>query len=563
MARILLVEDEADLRDNIEVVLSHSGHEIIPAGDGAQALAALEDGPVDLVISDVSMPVMDGISFVRKVRETMPALAEMPIILLTAHGDKENMMNGRGAGADEYLAKPVDYQILNAAINARLSRARQAQDLKEKQFIRLFKQLSSQAVGLDDGPSAAPAPADPLDKVRALAPPSLHGRAALLHLDDHVPNYADMSPSAQNKVNSLMRRVLAEMLGPSDASIELGGGTALLAFAELNRETVWGKLSLARAHLDHMLGAENLASIRAADDEEDDDLKVDGETKAILQKLFAGVGDGENAPARRHHDFAAVAAGFHFDYLPVWCAQSQRIEAYLQRWLRLADGKVLTDEQALLGGYDDPMAADLTCLGMEAALHELRALENVPAAGGAPFIILPCSRGLLTSPKVRKKLTDGGRGGEIRRLGFCIHAAAGDGGASGDGASRDGAPRDGGGDFGALSFEDFSAAALAALEGGADPSVDAPSRRAVHLDARLAEKTACPRDRMRAALIDAARHAAKQGCTVWLSNVDTSVVARLAVAAGVRFISGKCIGGGKTAPGHPKKLPASQVLMTM
>ncbi|HRJ62470.1 MAG TPA: response regulator, partial [Azospirillaceae bacterium] len=138
MATVLLVEDEIDLRDNIEIVLAHAGHEVLTAGDGREALAVIESSPPDVVVSDISMPVMTGLQLLARVRQTMPGLADMPFIFLTALGDKEHVIDGREAGVDDYLTKPVDFQVLTATIAARLARARQAKDLKDRQFVKLF-----------------------------------------------------------------------------------------------------------------------------------------------------------------------------------------------------------------------------------------------------------------------------------------------------------------------------------------------------------------------------------------------------------------------------------------
>ena len=138
MAQLLLVEDEVDLRDNLEIVLTHAGHTVSTAGNGRDALSMIETTPPDLVVSDISMPVMTGLQMLAAVRSRHPNLAEMPIILLTAFGDKEDVIAGRETGADDYLTKPVDYRVLVATVESRLARSRQAVDLKQKQFVRLF-----------------------------------------------------------------------------------------------------------------------------------------------------------------------------------------------------------------------------------------------------------------------------------------------------------------------------------------------------------------------------------------------------------------------------------------
>lgn len=568
MSRILLVEDEADLRDNLEIVLTHGGHDVVAAENGRDALAALHDGAPDLVVSDLSMPVMDGLSFVRTVRETMPALAEMPIILLTALGDKDHMIEGRNAGADEYLAKPVDYQILNATINARLSRSRQATALKEKQFVRLFKQLSAHAPAAESaaesaarlGRPAIGSDVDPLDKIRALADAPLCGRTVIVFLDDHVADYAGMPAATRAKAAGLMRRVLSDALGPGDVSVDLGAGAWLLAFAERRREVVNDKIALVRAHLDHVLGAENLGGGATTASADEDDVHIDGETHSILTKLFVSSARDDNAEDQRRADFAVVAGRFHFEYEPIWRAHSQKIEAYHLHWVRNADGRPLADDDALLGGYDDPMAADLTCLGLEAAVHDLRALAAQPALAGAPpYVIAPVPAAALLGPNNRKilqKLAEVAQTAEGRLIGFRVAARRRP---QRDEAALDQSPFAALFEVSNLVFHDFSAAWP--LTAGQEADDARP--RLTCVDARVAERSVCPHEQMREALFAAIRAAAQRSKSVWASGVDTSVIARQAVAAGARFLSGRCVGGGRPTLGRPKKLPVGQVFMTM
>lgn len=553
MARILLVEDEADLRENIEIVLSHNGHEVIGAGDGRQALTVLAETKPDILISDISMPVMDGLSLVRTVRETMPGLADMPIILLTALGDKEHMIDGRGAGADEYLTKPIDYQILNAVINARLSRARQELELKEKQFVRLFKELSADRPHADAAEISA-APPDPLDKIRRMAPPSLQGRLTILHLEEHIPSYAGLPAAVQAKALNVMRRVLGDGIGPGDAAVELATGSCLLAFADQDRETVEAKSALLSLRLDHALGAENLVDGTVAHDREHaDELKIDGETRSILKKLFAEAED-DGAELKFHDDFPAVAGRFQFDYLPVWHIRSQKIGAYQLRWRRHCDTGPLLGRHALLGGFADPMAGDLTRLAMEAAAQELRALEAQPAMSGAmPFIIVPVAENIMDGAdgqKLLNKLEELGKCREKNRLGFLLRRMGPQQGS--DAAAV------------ALATALSAVSKLIFWELDADRTAAADADRTMtYVDAGVAERTAHPREAVQAALLDSVRQAAKQGRSVWITNVDNSRVARVAATAGAHFLSGKCVGGPRPTPDRPKKKPAGQVFMTL
>lgn len=574
MARILLVEDEADLRENLEIVLTHAGHAVTTAENGAEALKALHADAPDLLITDLSMPVMDGMTLVRRLRDDMPALAEMPIIVLTALGDKAHMIEGRSAGADEYLAKPIDYQLLNATIKARLSRRRQATELKEKQFVRLFKQLSAHAPDAAEAERPAAPSDDPFDKIRALADAPLFGRSVVLFLDDHVPDYAGMPPATRAKAAGLMRRVLSDALGPGDAAIDLGAGAWLLAFAERNREMVDDKIALVRLHLDHVLGAENLGGgATPAAGGDDDDVRIDRETRTILTKLFVSTAqDDEDRAAARRADFAAVADRFHFEYEPIWRANSQKIEAYQLRWVRSVAGRSLSGDEALLGGGADPMAADLICLALEAVLQDLRALAAQPTLSGAPpYVLAPIPAAALlgeNSAKILQKLADVARRPESKLIGFHVSSSSLALGAF-ETATVAASPFAALFDVSNLVFHDFgagwplTAGQVGSEDHGAEDGGAASRPRLTCVDAGAVDRSPLPADQMRAALFGAIRAAAKSSKSVWAAGVDSSVVARQAVAAGARFLSGKSVGGGRPTLGRQKKLPVSQVFMTL
>ena len=106
--RILLVDDSPTHRSLITVFLRGYGYEFVEAGTGLEGLQAVERGGIDLVIADINMPEMDGVSFVRRVRRSRdPAVRDVPIILLTAEKEATRMDEGRRAGANECLRKPV------------------------------------------------------------------------------------------------------------------------------------------------------------------------------------------------------------------------------------------------------------------------------------------------------------------------------------------------------------------------------------------------------------------------------------------------------------------------
>lgn len=118
-SQILVVEDDARLGATLQRVLTAEGHHVDLVGDGLSALRHARERPFDLVVLDVMLPGLDGVSVCRCLRAT----AQVPILMLTALGGTDERVRGLDAGADDYLAKPFAYEELLARVRALLRRA--------------------------------------------------------------------------------------------------------------------------------------------------------------------------------------------------------------------------------------------------------------------------------------------------------------------------------------------------------------------------------------------------------------------------------------------------------
>ncbi len=113
--KIITVDDAMTMRKMISFTLKEAGHEVIEAADGAIALNLLRNQAVDLVISDVNMPNMDGITLTRRLRE-LPNFKTVPIILLTTESAPEVKSQGKAAGATGWIVKPFKPEQLVALL---------------------------------------------------------------------------------------------------------------------------------------------------------------------------------------------------------------------------------------------------------------------------------------------------------------------------------------------------------------------------------------------------------------------------------------------------------------
>src|SRR4051812_48585251 len=126
--RILVVEDEAALRDGIVDLLSGDGHEVTAASDGVMGLEAGLRDPFDVVVLDLMMPRLDGMEVCRRLRAARPGT---PILMLTARGSEDDKVRGLMEGADDYVTKPFSARELLARVRVLGRRTPQGESLDE------------------------------------------------------------------------------------------------------------------------------------------------------------------------------------------------------------------------------------------------------------------------------------------------------------------------------------------------------------------------------------------------------------------------------------------------
>ena len=118
MYKVLICDDEADIRGALDIYMRAAGYETVLCGSGAEALAAVEAGGVHLVLLDIMMPVMDGITALARIR----AISNVPVILLTAKSEDTDKILGLDVGADDYITKPFNPVEVQARVRSQLRR---------------------------------------------------------------------------------------------------------------------------------------------------------------------------------------------------------------------------------------------------------------------------------------------------------------------------------------------------------------------------------------------------------------------------------------------------------
>jgi DNA-binding response OmpR family regulator len=145
--RVLVIDDDDDIRGLVAELLQRSGLEVEQAGDGRAGLRAFHQSSPDLVLLDVSMPELDGWQTLERIRD----LSDVPVMMLTARGAELERVRGLQAGADDYMVKPFGRQELVARVQALLRRARTSGEERQESYAdaRITIDFAQRAVAYD------------------------------------------------------------------------------------------------------------------------------------------------------------------------------------------------------------------------------------------------------------------------------------------------------------------------------------------------------------------------------------------------------------------------------
>lgn len=153
MYKILICDDETDIRNALNIYLSAQGYETVLCANGQEALDAVEKGDIGLVLLDIMMPVMDGITVLSKLRKT----SNVPVILLTAKGEDTDKVLGLDVGADDYITKPFNPMEVLARVKSQLRRY-----LQLGAAVTPTTELSCGPVSMDDRAKTVKVDGDPI-----------------------------------------------------------------------------------------------------------------------------------------------------------------------------------------------------------------------------------------------------------------------------------------------------------------------------------------------------------------------------------------------------------------
>ncbi len=144
LIKVLCVEDEQDLRENMATILQAEGYSVIEAENGQDGFEKFVNNKPDVILCDINMPIMDGRQLLDKLQtEKSAEMREVPFIFLTALGQKDDKLIGLKLGADDYIVKPVDFDILLSTIQLKLRKTQAHQDATKEKLVNLCEKVSN------------------------------------------------------------------------------------------------------------------------------------------------------------------------------------------------------------------------------------------------------------------------------------------------------------------------------------------------------------------------------------------------------------------------------------
>ena len=248
---ILCIEDEAPLREDIAFELRDAGFRVIAAADATEALRRLEERQPDLILCDIVMPDMDGKALLSHLRAQRPDLNAVPFVFLTALSSRAQMIEGRGLGADDYLTKPIDYDLLRVTIESRLAQVRRMTPERDQSGLMALDQLALGVILLaDDGAVVHANPAarglakgagiEIAERVMARGEA---GRSLAALIDRLIRDEANGSPEGLNLESDGQIMVMGLSLG---AEHPAGGAAAMLLLNDPGARQILHSATLAQ-----------------------------------------------------------------------------------------------------------------------------------------------------------------------------------------------------------------------------------------------------------------------------------------------------------------------------
>jgi CheY-like chemotaxis protein len=380
MDKILCIEDEGEIRETIVEELQDAGYETIEAGNGMSGLAMIQKHHPDLVLCDINMPEMGGHELLAKVRQGRSKFADMPFIFLTAFADRTDVKAGLELGADDYLTKPIDFEILLIKVEASLRQVKRMNDKSAREQVKLYRALKQNSRTESAAmPRELPQPivsraVDPgfeehLPKCLHRGQTGPFGRVQLVSLEGMKHIFGKDWSRLSGKAMSIAEGIIKDHLAKQDAWSRYNEDTFLVRFVGIDDEAAGFRIELIADVIRMKLMGEEAGAFK--------DLPVSGEIVRLmdhsaeggkvtaaavisaLERFTVPRAAQVGTSAARADPAALIVKQIQVKYHPVWDATEQCIVAYQCRFYRHTPYGIVSGEKVLHGGSEDPLNPDL------------------------------------------------------------------------------------------------------------------------------------------------------------------------------------------------------------
>ena len=398
MAKILVLEDEDDLREIIDEELTEFGHSAVAFSRGQEALDYLTGENVDLILSDITMPQMTGYQFFRNLREQLPQHTQTPFIFMTALSDRENEIKGLRLGVDDYITKPIDYDLMLLRVEGHLRRRQAMADAAPPPATRNSQAKASPTGGSDPEQAA---------KLKAMLQENdgrvMASRFVKISLEAVRERVGDSWSEMSDKITQNAELVIRAHLGPKDIFSVTPSNDFLVCFAGLDEEELKAKTSQIRDELWERLFSvtqdEELSSIEAQSHELSLDFDTIDEDNIFLEADKAIDQENKKDIESKKKQLEQIYSFETFLAYPLigTTGGASKIKA-------LSFNKKIMDKVrslSFVGDYDTRFFLDL----QKIMIQRLEDMPKFTKAFAQHAILLPVGFPLLRNPEAREELT--------------------------------------------------------------------------------------------------------------------------------------------------------------
>lgn len=392
---ILIIDDDDMVRGALREVFEQDGHRVADEADGKAGIEAIIRLHPRIILCDVRMPGLNGYEVLAEVRRNHPELSGIPFVFLSGLSEKEYVAAGYKIGADDFVAKPVDFDLLTMKVDAMLrqtERVRKAVQAEKPAAAPSPERLLDEKPQEDKGP---PAFEQRLKSFLESGGGASSGHLRVVSLEQVHEALGDEAwEKLKDKALMIAESVMRRMLGPNDHFMRHGDDQIMVLFDGVDAAAAELRMLGAADEIRRRLLGENYEkhkTVGVAADADDLERLASAEGGELTPETLAKAFErrAEEARAAEKKGNAGGDTSWFTDQLtcrfwPMWRPSNQSVIAYRAYPYRSTSYGVLSGPEVLHGGLEDPLAVDLDRF---MASEILRNMSGGPASPG--FVVLP------------------------------------------------------------------------------------------------------------------------------------------------------------------------------